>query len=468
MASSKLILTIAVLYACFALGMTDSKPIMVIDLFRHGARAAYDDRWDTTKAWTGKLGELTNAGMRMHYLLGKALAQDYPHLLGTYDPSQITVFSTDVNRTIMSAYSQLFGMFSPGAKNLTDYQNKTAVPPGLETYNFTEFLPDNYPLPNGIQPVPVHIIAHERDYALAADAGCTNFQQAKVDALNATAYTDFMNTLNDTVNMIKSYAAQYNISLPDIWSYGILADTLITNYFENITAPVNVTYGSKEWNDLMFFNDWVVTYLYTGQLKNLRLMSYNLFQRQFDLLNGKLKGKFNKKFALLSAHDTTLLPMLAGLGVVTPQCLMDNYLGKTNDTLCKFPGYSSTILTELYNDTDTPYVKFRYNGVYLNVCNNTNNTCTLKAYQDLVDQRLQGYNYTTWLNDCGISTKPDPTPQPKPPQPDDKGNSPTLLIVLVVIIGIVCIVELAVLISILRKSGKQAANAVNDASLMSA
>jgi hypothetical protein len=157
--------------------------------------------------------------------------------------------------------------------------------------------------------------------------------------------------------------------------------------------------------------------------------------------------------------------MLSALGVVTPECLRDNYLGKTNNTLCKFPGYSSSILTELYNDTDKPYVKIKYNGVYLNVCNTTNNICTVDAYQQLVNQKLQGYNYTTWLSDCGISTQVDPKPSPKPTPSEDKGDN-TPLIVLIIILGVVCIIELGVLITVLRRPGKRITNNNADASLI--
>lgn len=466
MHSGRLMLSLSLLCACFAIALTDSRPIMVIDLFRHGARSSYDSTWDISKLWGGIHGELTKAGMRQHYLLGKALAQDYSDLLGTYDLSRLSIYSTDVNRTIMSAYSHLFGMFSPGAAPLTEYQNKTALPPGLENFNLTEFIIDTYPLPNAIQPTPVHVVARKRDYVLAADNGCTNFEQIKEDSLeHSAAFEEFKNIINATMKLIEQHAQQYNITIHDIWTYWGFGDTLICNYYENFPTPFNITYGSKEWKDAVFITEWILTYLYSGPLKNLQLMSLNLFNKMFDQLDGKLNGTFNKTFAIHSAHESTLVPVLAVLGVVTPECIRDNYLGKIDDPLCKYPAFAANVITELYNDTAEPYVKFKYNGIYLNICNNTNNTCTLTAYKNLVTQRLQGYTLQNWLTDCGISVDPTPSPQPQPtPQPDNSGSN-TLLIIGVIALGIVTVVELGVLVMLLRRKHKNDSDYIQDNSV---
>ena len=59
---------------------------------------------------------LTPQGMRQRYLLGRYNRQRYTEL---YDfismedgPEQFLMFSTDVDRTIQSGYSELMGMFT--------------------------------------------------------------------------------------------------------------------------------------------------------------------------------------------------------------------------------------------------------------------------------------------------------------------------------------------------------------------
>jgi hypothetical protein len=60
-------------------------------------------------------GELSPTGIRQHYYLGNQLRKEYiedqKFLSEVYNHNEIYVLSTDVNRTIMSAYSQLAGLY---------------------------------------------------------------------------------------------------------------------------------------------------------------------------------------------------------------------------------------------------------------------------------------------------------------------------------------------------------------------
>lgn len=94
-----------------------AKLYQVASLFRHGARYhlnALADGNSTHDMW----GELTPIGMRQHQNLGKTLNKEYiqnlQFLSPTYVKGQIEVYSTDVNRTISSALSQLYGIYPPG------------------------------------------------------------------------------------------------------------------------------------------------------------------------------------------------------------------------------------------------------------------------------------------------------------------------------------------------------------------
>ena len=83
--------------------------VLLQEVFRHGARYALTEVYQTEGAVTG---ELTNVGKRMHYLLGQRLYKEYWSRLGMpnkYDHRLIHVNSTDYNRTIMSCQSQLLG-----------------------------------------------------------------------------------------------------------------------------------------------------------------------------------------------------------------------------------------------------------------------------------------------------------------------------------------------------------------------
>ena len=89
---------------------THSETIFVFEQFRHGARGSafisrnFHDKFDVE--WVGD-GELTGVGMRMHYLIGVHSREKYSNLLSKHlNPKEIVVYSTDLNRTILSAQSQ--------------------------------------------------------------------------------------------------------------------------------------------------------------------------------------------------------------------------------------------------------------------------------------------------------------------------------------------------------------------------
>lgn len=83
-------------------------------------------------------GQLTTAGIEQQYRLGQFIRNRYQSLLNeTYERSQIFVRSTDVDRTLMSAQSNLAGLYP--IVNSTD---------------------DGVP----IQPIPIHTVAINTDF----------------------------------------------------------------------------------------------------------------------------------------------------------------------------------------------------------------------------------------------------------------------------------------------------------------
>ena len=106
--------------------------------FRHGARAPMDldDNYtDLVKEKWDNPGELTGIGQRMHYLLGLRNRIKYikneTFLNETFDPHEILIYSSNLNRTIVSVSSQLQGFFpqsSEKGENLTKEQENVSFP----------------------------------------------------------------------------------------------------------------------------------------------------------------------------------------------------------------------------------------------------------------------------------------------------------------------------------------------------
>jgi Histidine phosphatase superfamily (branch 2) len=109
------------LSACLAAAAAQSTPDdhlgYVFEITRHGARAPLSSI-DPTKFKVG-VGMLTASGMRHRHLLGKFNRERYVKYYGlldsSYNPNQIYVQSTAVDRTMQSGYAELMGLYPPGS-----------------------------------------------------------------------------------------------------------------------------------------------------------------------------------------------------------------------------------------------------------------------------------------------------------------------------------------------------------------
>ena len=88
----------------------------VFEHFRHGARSTCNGKFVNHKDELGGIwknfGSLTQVGIKQHYLLGKKLRKYYDNFISKeYNPNEIKIYSSNYNRTIMSAQSQLLGFY---------------------------------------------------------------------------------------------------------------------------------------------------------------------------------------------------------------------------------------------------------------------------------------------------------------------------------------------------------------------
>jgi len=149
----------------------DDKLIFLYTHFRHGARAPQavnSTFYDMLgQRWTNP-GELTGMGQRMHYLLGLRNRIKYINelkfLSEKYDPHEILIFSSAINRTIISASSQLQGLYpqfiSLGEK-IEDGQEENAKPQvdiDCEIINEQIKLLNNSALPYSMILAPIRMI----------------------------------------------------------------------------------------------------------------------------------------------------------------------------------------------------------------------------------------------------------------------------------------------------------------------
>lgn len=138
------------------IALLNSELIQVATIFRHGSRYPVHNTYDgaeTKEDW----GELSATGMRQHYNLGATLRKQYitdsPFLMSSYNHSEIEVQCTNYNRTQMSAYSFLFGLYpeQTGPKIPANINKSCLLPPYAgRTDDASEQV---FTLPNGRQTI---------------------------------------------------------------------------------------------------------------------------------------------------------------------------------------------------------------------------------------------------------------------------------------------------------------------------
>ena len=125
---------------------SEEKVIFAWQIHRHGARAPYsgvENGVDAYKENWIQINELSGVGKRMLYLLGvkarKRYIDQFQLLNKTYNPQEIYIRSTDVNRTIESVESYLQGLYPEGTGPIINediLDNEDIVYP--PNNNFTE------------------------------------------------------------------------------------------------------------------------------------------------------------------------------------------------------------------------------------------------------------------------------------------------------------------------------------------
>ncbi|KAE9416973.1 hypothetical protein Angca_003596 [Angiostrongylus cantonensis] len=165
MSISVLILLIPVTTAVTTLTDGEMELLLVHGVWRHGDRLPLqicptdpiqEDDWELGG---GGFGQLTPLGMAQHLKFGKLLREFYVEtgfLSKKYSSKEIYILSTDVNRTIISAMSNMLGMYGQpdgSSRAEVDYPNATGWPVGYV-------------------PIPVHTIDFNTNQVGNPEAKC--------------------------------------------------------------------------------------------------------------------------------------------------------------------------------------------------------------------------------------------------------------------------------------------------------
>lgn len=183
-------------------------------LYRHGDRTPVEpypsDPYRDPKYWPTGWGQLTNEGKEHQYELGQWLRKRYNGLLNeTYSRQQILVRSTDVDRTLMSAYSNLAGLYPPTGGDVWNSNIQW-------------------------QPIPVHTEHEKHDKILAMKKDCPAYQAALKKFKQSEEYRQFNEHYKSTYDYISSYSGR---KIRDLDGAGYLYSCLHIEEMRNLTLP---------------------------------------------------------------------------------------------------------------------------------------------------------------------------------------------------------------------------------------
>ncbi|KAM8873115.1 lysosomal acid phosphatase [Synchiropus picturatus] len=263
-------------------------------LYRHGDRSAVDayptDPYQES-AWPQGFGQLSQVGMMQQYDLGRFLRKRYGGFLNqTYIRNEILVHSTDYDRTLMSAESNLAGLYPPSGQQVFN--------PNLKW-----------------QPIPVHSIPKDLEKILSYPmADCPRFQQLFNETKQTEEFKNITKEYQDVVELVRRNTGLNDSTVDSVWG---VYDTLFCESRHNMTLPNWVT--PKVMEDLKFLKDYGFQITFGGykHLEKSRLQGGTLLGEIVKNLTAisESKAENKLKMMMLSAHDTTVASLQGSLNV---------------------------------------------------------------------------------------------------------------------------------------------------------
>jgi len=347
-------------------------------LYRHGERTPRGgyptDPYKDPSNWPVGLGQLTSVGKRMHFELGQWLRERYDGFLSSnYSGEEIYVRSTDVDRTLMSAQSNLAGLYPPE---------------GYGKWN-----PDL-----AWQPIPVHTIPTPLDNLLMINhKKCPRLKKMKEQLKDSTFMKSIYEDNKDLFDYISKHSGWH---IKGVVKLHHIYDSLFIDHLYNKTLPAwteSVFPGGKfeELKNIIFVLD-----SFDNQMKRLQGGPFisELVGHYGDIEDNTLVPARRKVF-MYSAHDATVSFVLNTLGIY--------------DGLA--PPYACLVMFELY-DLDGLHVKISWRNdssvpPHVLTIPGCQQLCPLQRFKQLTEsvrpadweQECQLVKDDTWLRTLVVS-----------------------------------------------------------------
>ena len=371
------LIKIIIFYQIFSLSISD-RLVFLYTHFRHGARAPLDidnNFKDKLGEHWPNPGELTGIGQRMHYLLGLRNRLRYikneNFLSEKFDPHQIIIFSSNLNRTMVSVSSQLQGLYpqkDEQGETLTATQQEIAYPQvNCEDNYIQEALEDlgENALPYKMTLAPVRMSNDlDRKFNVYDIEECKaeRDETKQKNNENIEEWIEYLNDFNEEYaeSLNKFFGTEgktYSISeLNDI------CDSFLSDYWDgrnmtNFYEKTGLDFVALNEDCFDFFRQYYLYSFHGDSEKTLahvdssKIMRELLFymKRRLDADMSSTDEDANYKdysyprMVMNSGHDST---------VSADQIFIINALGLNQSDIYIFPKYASQLALEVRTEED--------------------------------------------------------------------------------------------------------------------
>ena len=349
---------------------TQSTIELVLIVYRHGDRSPYAPypTYNHASYWSQGLGQLTTIGIQQQYALGEFFRQQYtPGLFfPNYTSNQVYVVSTKLDRTIMSAQSQLAGLFPPSGDQI-------------------------FKLSLAWQPVPVHVVC-KRDINIlrGKDAYCPEYKKLMLNYHNTKEYIEMSTKYADLLNTI-STATHSTVTMYNIDTY---IDTVFCDKQHNLSIP---SWASDNYDTLIHLLNWTWK-KYQDSREKLLLSGGRFLSEFWSKMDNKMNGSTPAmKAYFYSAHDSTLVTVTSALNI---------WNGLQ-------PPYAAAIIAELIREENDWFIQFLYKNesdsppypLFIRDCGYK---CPVERLRQLTADVT--VTQAQWENKCGIETAQSVSP----------------------------------------------------------
>jgi len=290
-------------------------------ILRHGARSPRENLKELKDRLVWPMGKdkLTPAGQRQLQDVGKKMRttyiEKYNLIPPEYDASQIVARSSNNHRTIMSAYSFLFGLYPDlneiySLENLMNMQNWTAKevmksminPNVLEKGDFSNIL--NIPI----------IDYGPSSHNMLSFYGCKRYGFDRMEYYKTAAFEKVHEKYNENFQKACKLigVSCENLKQRPVWEY---VDTILTSEFDGQLPELSLNpeivdslerfYTEAEYGELTMEPSFQTPLAMEGFSKAIP----EYFETAFNNPENPLK------MAVLATHESTILALLIGLGL---------------------------------------------------------------------------------------------------------------------------------------------------------